>query len=125
MTTIDDGDMRIIHISDVQGPVEKKPTKYIIDQKPDLIIIASPPTMVLDFRFSKKNFEKASNNLCQIIKKLKCDIILDHHLLRDLKYKNNFPKPYKMGKERVKTFVEYLGKKNNTLEAHRKILWGK
>lgn len=125
MTTIDDGDMRIIHTSDVQGPVEKKPTNYIINQKPDLIILDGPPTMMLGFRFSKKNLDKASKNLCQIIKKLKCEIILDHHLLRDLNYKKKFQEPYKYGKQRVKTFAEYLGKKNNTLEAHRKKLWGK
>ena len=27
--------------------------------------------------------------------------------------------------KKVKTFAEYLGKENNTLEAHRKELWGK
>jgi len=125
MTTIDDGKKRIIHTSDVQGPVEEKPTNYIIEQKPDILILDGPPTMMLGFRFSKKNLEKATKNLCQIIKKTKCEIILDHHLLRDLKYNKNFLRPYEYGKDRVKTFAEYLGKENNTLEAHRKILWGK
>lgn len=60
-----------------------------------------------------------------ILKKAKSEIILDHHLLRDLKYKEIYPELYKTGKKRVKTFAEYLGKENNTLEAHRKQLWGK
>ncbi|MCD6108587.1 MAG: MBL fold metallo-hydrolase [Thermoplasmata archaeon] len=123
MTTIDDGDFRLLHASDVQGPVTKEAKDYIISQRPDLLIIDGPPTIFLGWKFSRKNLEDASSNLVEIIKSLDCDIILDHHLLRDLKYKENFPEPYRIGGERIKTFAEYLGKKNNTLEAHRKELW--
>jgi len=123
MTTIDDGDFRLLHASDVQGPVTSEAKDYIISQKPDLLIIDGPPTIFLGWKFSRKNLEDASNNLVEIIKKLDCEIILDHHLLRDLKYRENFPEPYKVGGKRVKTFAEYLGKENNTLEAHRKELW--
>jgi predicted metallo-beta-lactamase superfamily hydrolase len=125
MTTVNDGGKRILHASDVQGPVSKNATKYIIDQKPDLLIIDGPPTNMLGFRFSKKNLQKASENLVKIIEKLKCEIILDHHIIRDLKYKQAFPTPYSKGGVKLKTFAEYLGKENNTLEANRKNLWGK
>jgi len=125
MTIVDDGEKRILHASDVQGPVSKNATKYIINQKPDLLIMDGPPTNMLGFRFSKKNLQKASDNLVKIIEKLKCEIILDHHILRDLKYKEAFPAPYRKGGVKLKTFAEYLGKENNTLEANRKNLWGK
>lgn len=90
MTTVDDGKKRVLHTSDVQGPVTKKATDYIINQKPDILIIDGPPVDLLGWRFSYKNLGKASNNITNIIKKLKCEIILDHHLLRDLKYKERF-----------------------------------
>ena len=125
MTTVDDGEKRILHASDVQGPVSKNATKYIIDQKPDMLIIDGPPTNMLGFRFSKKNLQLASDNLVKIIKTLECDVILDHHLLRDLKYREVFPAPYQKGGSKLNTFAEYLGKENNTLEANRKNLWGK
>jgi predicted metallo-beta-lactamase superfamily hydrolase len=124
MTTIDDGKKRILHSSDVQGPVSEKAMTYIIDQKPDLLILDGPPTMLLGYRFSKKNLQLASENLVNILDKIKCEVILDHHLLRDKKYKELFPEPYRFGKKRLKTFAEYLGKENNTLEANRKDLWG-
>ena len=89
------------------------------------MILDGPPTNMLGFRFSKKNLQLASKNLLEIIKKTECEILLDHHLLRDIKYKEAFSKPYKIGGKRLKTFAEYLGKENNTLEAHRKKLWGK
>lgn len=61
--------------------------------------------------------------MVEIIENTKAEIILDHHLLRDLKYKEHFEEPYKVGGKRIKTFAEYLGKENNMLEAHRKDLW--
>ena len=125
MTTIDDGEKRIIHSSDVQGPVTKSAKEYIIDQKPDLLIMDGPPTIFLGWKFSKQSLQDASDNLVEIIKTLECQVILDHHLLRDLKYLDIFSEPYRIGKEKVKTFAEYLGKENNTLEAHRKELWSK
>ncbi len=124
MTTIKHGKETILHSSDVQGPVTKDATDYILKQKPDILIIDGPPTIFLGWRFSKENLEMASDNFRKIYEKLNCQIILDHHLLRDIKYKENFPVAYLKNKK-VKTFAEYLGKENNTLEAHRKELWGK
>ncbi len=125
MTKVDDGQKKILHASDVQGPVTKTAKNYIINQKPDLIIMDGPPSIFLGWKFSMQNMQDASDNLVEIIETLDCDIILDHHLLRDIKFKEVFPEPYKIGGKQVKTFAEYLGKENNTLEAQRKKLWGK
>ena len=124
MTTIKDKEKTLLHASDVQGPITEDATDYIIKQKPDLLIMDGPPTIFLGWKLSKKNLEDAMENFKKIIKKIDCEIILDHHLLRDIKYKEKFPVAYKKDKK-VKTFAEYLGKENNTLEAHRKKLWGK
>ena len=125
MTTIYDGEKRLLHASDVQGPVTKSAKEYIISQSPDLLIMDGPPTIFLGWKFSMQNLQDAADNLVEIKEKLDCDIILDHHLLRDLNYKKTFPQPYRASGEKVKTFAEYLGKENNALEAHRKELWGK
>jgi len=124
MTSIDDGTKRILHASDVQGPVTTSAKEYILDEKPDLLIMDGPPTIFLGWRFSQQHLQDASDNLEEIIMRLPCDVILDHHLLRDLEYKEVFPKPYQISDQRVKTFAEYLGEENHTLEAHRKDLWG-
>jgi hypothetical protein len=125
MTTVDDGHTRLLHASDVQGPVTEDAKKYIIKQNPDVLIMDGPPTLFLGWKFSKYHLQQAADNLVEIIKKLDCTILLDHHLLRDINYRKTFPQPYQLGGTRVKTFAEYIGKENNTLEAHRKILWGK
>ena len=125
MTTIDDGEKKLLHASDVQGPVTTDAKDYIIKQAPDLLIIDGPPTIFIGWKFSLKNLEDASKNLIEIIEKLDCEVILDHHLLRDLKYQQNFSKPYEIFGNRIKTFAEFLGRQNMTLEAHRKELWSR
>ena len=123
MTTIDDGSLKILHSSDVQGPVARDATKYIIKQSPNLLIMDGPPTLFLGWKFSKKNLEAAQENLVRIIQETQCDVLLDHHLLRDLKYQERFPLPYSKMGHKIQTFAEALGKKNNMLEAQRKKLW--
>ena len=125
MTIVNDGNKKTIHASDVQGPITKNATDFIINQEPDLLIMDGPPTIFLGWKLSLKDLENASKNIIKIIEKLDCEIILDHHILRDIKYKELFSEPYELGGKRIKTFAEYLGKENNTLEAHRKELWGK
>jgi len=125
MTTIDDGTQRLLHASDVQGPVTTEAKEYIIREHPNLLIMDGPPTIFLGWKFSMNDLKEAQKNLLEIIRTTGCELILDHHLLRDIKYKENFPEIYKTADFPVKTFAEYLGENNNTLEAHRKELWGK
>jgi predicted metallo-beta-lactamase superfamily hydrolase len=125
MTMIDDGRQRLLHASDVQGPVTTEAKEYIISQHPDLLIMDGPPTIFLGWKFSMNDLKEAQKNLIEIVETIQCELILDHHLLRDIKYKENFPEIYKTPDFSVKTFAEYLGENNNTLEAHRKELWGK
>ncbi|HEX16877.1 MAG TPA: MBL fold metallo-hydrolase [Thermoplasmatales archaeon] len=123
MTTVDDGDKKLLHASDVQGPVTEEAKDYIIDQDPDILIIDGPPTIFLGWKFSRKNLEDAIGNMIEIVENTGAEIILDHHLLRDLKYREQFANVYRIGGKRIKTFAEYLGKENIMLEAHRKELW--
>jgi len=125
ITTVEDKDFTLVHGSDIQGPVVREAAEYIIGQNPGLLIIDGPPTLFLGWRFSKKNLEDASENLIRILEETECEVVLDHHLVRDLRYKEQFPEPYRVGKERIKTFAEYQGKENNFMEAHRKESWGK
>jgi hypothetical protein len=121
MTLVDDG-FRFIHASDTQGPVAEESTDWIIEQKPDLLYMDGPPILFLGWKFSQANMEKAVNNFQRILDETKAEIIVDHHLLRSLNYKEKFPF---FDNERVKTAAEYLGKENTMLEAHRKKFYNK
>ena len=121
MTLVDDSAKRFIHASDVQGPVAKESTDWIIEQKPDLLYMDGPPVLFLGWKFSVSSLESAKDNFQRILDETNAEVILDHHLLRSLNYKEMFP----FFGERVKTAAEFLGKENNMLEARRKELWGK
>ncbi|MEA2054024.1 MAG: MBL fold metallo-hydrolase [Candidatus Thermoplasmatota archaeon] len=124
MVTVEE-DKKILFASDVQGPVDEKAAEYIIQQNPDILITDGPPSYLLGWKFSRENLKKAEGNLTEIMKKTDCHLILDHHLLRDLKYKEKLPILYGMYGDRIQTFAEYAGKKNNMLEAKRKELWNR
>lgn len=121
MTTIEEGKFRFLHAADVQGPISRRATEYIIKEKPNFLLIDSFPTVFLGWKIGLKELKASEENMVRIIEEVGCEVILDHHLLRDLRYKERIPKVYATGK--VKTVAEFLGKENSLLEAHRKDLW--
>jgi predicted metallo-beta-lactamase superfamily hydrolase len=126
MVTIEE-EIKVMHCSDIQGPVETETADLIIRENPDLIIIGGPLTYMLGFKFDLEDLKQAENNFIRILKQTKVKtVILDHHLLRDLEYKNRFRNAYleaeKLNKE-VITAAEFLGKPIEMLEAKRKELY--
>ncbi|ACX72879.1 conserved hypothetical protein [Methanocaldococcus vulcanius M7] len=114
ITTIKEGNFKFMHTSDTQGIIFDEIRDYIIKEKPNLIIIGGPPTYLM-YRYGKKNLEKTNENLKSIIENTGAEIIIDHHLLRDKKYKEKINVEFK-------TIAEFLGEKNILLEAYRKEL---
>ena len=122
MTTITDGDYKFMHCSDVQGPVEASTAQLIIGRSPDLVYIDGPPTHLLGTHFSHADLDKAINNILDIITYTGAGLILDHHLLRDLHYRELMGSVYDHG-SRVQSAAEFIGAKNALMEASREILW--
>jgi len=127
MTTIEekskDKNFKILHTSDTGGAVDTGSKDYIISKQPDLIVMDGIASYLTGYRIKRENLEISGKNLNEILEKTTATIILDHHLLRDLKYKTYFPGAYTTYRNRVKTFAEYLGMENNQLEARRKELY--
>lgn len=117
-----DKNFKIIHTSDTCGAVDNESKDFIISEQPNLIIMDGFSTYLAGFRIPRKNLEISRKNINEILQKTNAELILDHHLLRDLKYKTYFPEAYGIYSGRVKTFAEYLGIENNLLEARRKEL---
>jgi len=124
MVSIEENE-KLLFASDVQGPVYEKTRDYIIEEEPSILIMDGPPSYFLGWRFSQENLEKAEKNLIEIMEKLDCQLILDHHLLRDLRYKERMHELYSLYGDRTKTFAEYNGLEDNMLEARRRELWEK
>lgn len=118
----DGKNFKILHTSDTSGATDDESKDFIISEQPNLIIMDGFSTYLTGFRISRKNLEISRKNINEILQKTNAELILDHHLLRDLRYKTYFPEAYGVYSSRVKTFAEYLGIENNMLEARRKEL---
>ncbi|MCD6478889.1 MAG: MBL fold metallo-hydrolase, partial [Candidatus Diapherotrites archaeon] len=84
---IDDG-YRLIHTSDVEGPSIAEQVEFILQNKPNLVILDGPLSYMLGYRYSYKSLQLAVENMIKIvgIDSLEA-LIVDHHFLRDLKWK--------------------------------------
>ncbi len=111
---------KIIFTSDVEGPVVESVADFIISENPELVIIDGPPTYFLGYKFSQNDFERSYNNLKRIVKEID-KVVIDHHLLRDLKYRERLLDVYTLGN--AITYAEYNNQEINMLEAHRKDLY--
>lgn len=122
-TRIEDKGEVLVHASDLQGPIVEESANLLIEMEPDILIIDGPPSYFLGWKFSTKDLDRANANLLRIIEETKAKIILDHHLLRDLAYKERCAQVY--AHSGIYTFAEFLGQDNRMLEANRKYLYGK
>ncbi|MGB9612991.1 MAG: hypothetical protein ACPL4K_02280, partial [Candidatus Margulisiibacteriota bacterium] len=116
---IDDGKTKFIHTSDVEGATVKSQQDFIIENDPDICIIDGPMTYIFGMH------TKALNTIIQETKRLKT-LVVDHHYLRDLKWRDKLVEVYKTAeKKKVKLLcvAEFIGKKENLLEPIRKKLF--
>jgi len=116
---IDDGKTKFVHTSDVQGATLKSQQNFITQNDPDICLIDGPMTYI--FGMGTKGLAK----IIQGTKRLKT-LIVDHHYLRDLKWREKLADIYEAAKKRKVKLVcvaEYLGEKENLLEPIRKKLF--
>lgn len=124
MVTIEHEDERLLYTSDVQGPMANSTLQLILAQNPQMIIIGGPPTY-LGGLVNQENVHQGIRNLERLAGKVPLTI-LDHHLLRDGKWRELsqpiFDSASKAG-HRVVTAAEFLKKQNNLLECRRRKLF--
>jgi len=126
---IKEGREKFVFTSDVEGPAIENQVDFILENKPDFLIVDGPMTYMLGYRYSNENLQLSIKNLVKIIEDV-CPktLLLEHHLLRDLKYKEKLTPVFEIGKElnvKVLTAAEFLEKPVEMLEARRKELYQK
>ncbi len=113
----------LVFSSDIQGPVSERAAEWIISQNPKILIMDGPPTYFLGYKFAAADRDKAVENLTRIMGETDLKtLVLDHHLTRDLIYRERFPvfdKAEELG-VRITTYAEQRGLEPIFLEAWRK-----
>lgn len=119
--TVDDG-MRFVHASDVQGPASGVTTAYLLRERPDLLYLSGPP-IYLENQVGRDTVRRGVENLLRIVNETGCRVIVDHHAVRDRRYRERLGPLFETG--RVVTAAEFLGQREQCLEMHRPALWAR
>lgn len=115
-----------LYTSDVEGPCLDEHVGFILEEKPRVLVVDGPLTYMLGYRYSMKSLQASIANLKRIIDAGVKEIIVDHHLLRDLKYGSRMAEAVDHASVKgasMKTAAEYMGKPVEQLEALRDKLY--
>ena len=123
MVAIDDGEEKLLHTSDIDGPVLEEPVELIAKQRPDILVIDGPPTYILGYMHAYYNLARSIINLTRILELAEPKLtLLDHHPLRDYRYRDLLHPLYRYSEEtgiEVKTAAELLGREPMVMEGYR------
>ncbi|OYT37523.1 hypothetical protein B6U82_01605 [Candidatus Pacearchaeota archaeon ex4484_31] len=128
-TSVMEKNFKLLHTSDVEGPALKEQVEFILKEKPNFLIVDGPLSCMLGFRYPVTALNESIKNMLSIIDR--CPIktfILEHHFLRDAKWKERAKKIFeKAEKKKIKilTAAEFNNKPIEVLELKRKELYEK
>lgn len=110
---------KLMHASDVQGPLYEGAKNFILNENPDILILSGPPIYLDGFALGKHDIGQAKKNLVEICQKIP-KVVVDHHLLRDLRCFDFIKEVKAESKGEIMVASELLGKEPYLLEARRK-----
>jgi len=118
-TTIEWEGEKFMHASDVQGPLYEGAKNLILAEKPDILILSGAPIYLEGFALEKSDIVQAQENLMEISLEIP-RIVVDHHLLRDLRCFDYIKKVKEKSNSEIMVASELLGKEPYLLEARRR-----
>jgi predicted metallo-beta-lactamase superfamily hydrolase len=127
MVFIEDKNDSFLFGSDAQSLADPSALKWVEEKDPKFLIVDGYPTIFLGWKFKESSFFSAKRNLKEVIENVNAkQIILDHHIVRDLNYKERIEDVIedaeKFGKK-INTAAEFLGMENLFLEGWRKEIY--
>jgi predicted metallo-beta-lactamase superfamily hydrolase len=124
MVYIEEGKDSFLFGSDAQSLADKEALNFVKEKNPKFLIVDGYPTIFVGWKMQEKSFLNAKENLKEAIRNIDAKkVILDHHIVRDLEYKEKIKDVFKLTEELKKeilTAAEFLQLENFFLEAWRK-----
>jgi predicted metallo-beta-lactamase superfamily hydrolase len=119
---------KFLFTSDVEGIVTADQLEFVLESNPDVIFLDGPMTY-MPHVFGVKVVKKSIDNLITVMEKTEVkEIVVDHHLTRDLNWKIKIDTVLAKANElgvKIKSASEFAGSEENLLEARRKELYQK
>lgn len=127
MVSVCDNEQKLLFTSDVEGLSLESQLNVVLREKPDILIVDGPMTYMLGYKFSQMDLEKSIGNLIKVMRETPVKlVVLEHHLMRDIDYKQKIEPIFKEAEERnikILCAAEFEGKPIEMLEAKRKELY--
>ena len=123
---IEDGGEKILHTSDVEGIVYDVQLEFVLKSRPNLLICDGPMTYMLGYRFEENELKTSIRNIVKVIESGVEEIVLDHHLIRDLEWRTRLREVFEAAEEvgvKMGCAADYMSVKEEPLEALRKQLY--
>lgn len=120
-----EGEESFLFTSDVEGPSLEDQVSFVLERRPRVAMVDGPMTYMLGYRYSRASLEASIRNLSRMLEVVET-LVVDHHLLRDLEWRERINGLLERGRElgkRVMTSNELVGKPLDMLEARRKELY--
>ena len=125
MTTVQSGEEKVLHASDVQGPMAGKTVRAILREKPDLVVLGGPPLYLEGVKVEKSSIRSGMENAARVAAAVP-NVIFEHHVLRSPDWREGTKVVYESGMSvghRVLTAAEYGGGEPILLESIRERLY--
>ncbi|ACB39871.1 MBL fold metallo-hydrolase [Pyrobaculum neutrophilum] len=117
---VSDGEERLVFLPDVEGPLEPEPIAFARGARPTVVVVGGPPT------YLGWDLEKAVKNLAELVELRPHTLVLAHHLLRDVQWREKVAPLFELAERRgvvVATYASLAGRPEELLEARRRELY--
>ena len=87
-TIIENGGEKLLHSSDLNGPLIEDYASFIIGENPNYLILDGPMTYMLGYTLNLINFRRTIENAKRIVEEAEFEVMIwDHHLPRERKFR--------------------------------------
>jgi len=124
-TVVESDSEKLVHASDIQGPMSDTALQFVLSEKPSAVIIGGPPSYLSGVKVAENSIRKGMENLAVIARKVPL-VVADHHLLRSEDSARELSAMSASTKRLGGTIMnaaEYIRKEPQFLEARRKTLY--
>ncbi len=128
MCLVESKGQKFLFSSDIGGPSYPPTAKWIIKEKPELLIIDGPATLFIGWKEPLEILSKVNKLLLNILDQVRPrELIIDHHVVRDIDWIEKMGPIIEAAKSKdisMETAAEFLGLRPDFLEARRRELYG-
>lgn len=111
----------VSYSSDVEGPLEEYAVGFMCGSR--VAVVDGPPVYLVGRAYTQEDVSRARENLASLARCVET-LIIDHHLMRDLDYREFMREVSELSGRRPTSAAEFLGRSPNLLEARRRELYG-